>query len=353
MAAPSYGEVNKRLQDAMMSKVAPDVEGGGAAPEAAPAPQLTPDDKVAAAVGMKAMEAAAPPKEEGPSTLSKIGSGLADVFLGLLPQAAAYATGGSEALEKQRQVEKEAAARQDEINKKAAELAAQAKKLELEQKKAMSDEDYKKQELKIKQMEADTHRLGLDNKNPTDFDGKLKKLNATEKTRFDNVRMGYQSITDMANALKAGNNTFSLIGDNDYTLAARNFEEALGRMQSGGAINKDEAARFRSLIPSAKDSAAIQATKLKKMQEELASRFETLGFKPQEVPGLNTAKVSDLLVKTANADEAPKMSLKDRARALGHTMDQVEQLAKEKNISVDVAIQALERKKARTGRADR
>jgi hypothetical protein len=75
--------------------------------------------------------------------------------------------------------------------------------------------------------------------------GKMNKLNSADKARFDNALMAIKGLDEMSSALGSGQNTFSLVGDNDYTAAARRATEAYGRMQSGGAINKDEEMRFQ------------------------------------------------------------------------------------------------------------
>lgn len=161
-------------------------------------------------------------------------------------------------------------------------------------------------------------KMGADNdpyKMSTDF--KLKKLNETGKARLDNVRMAHEAISGMADALAGGDNTFSIIGDNNFTMAERNFTEALGRMQSGGAINKQEEKRFAMMAPKFNDSVQIKQQKLEKMQKEMGDRFRTLGFEPSEF-GLSTqiahldgapasaAKSDGSMVKNANAsDQAP------------------------------------------------
>jgi hypothetical protein len=87
----------------------------------------------------------------------------------------------------------------------------------------------------------------------------------------------------MAAALEAGDWTVNPIGDNNYTLARTNYVEAIGRMQSGGAINNDEAEKFRSLAPGPMDSSEMQQTKLKEAYTEMALRMKNLGFTPEEM----------------------------------------------------------------------
>lgn len=131
-------------------------------------------------------------------------------------------------------------------------------------------------------------------------EGKLAHLNSSDKSRFDSAKMGYQAVDDMTRALKGGDWTFSPIGDNNFTVASRNFEEALGRMQSGGAINKDEEARFKKMRPSASDSSEMQKKKLQQIQAEMGSRLKTLGFSPDEL-GLSPLKES--------SEETPEMKI--------------------------------------------
>ncbi len=101
--------------------------------------------------------------------------------------------------------------------------------------------------------------------------------------------MGLNAVQEMTEALKGGSNTFSLVGDNDFTLARRNFEEALGRMQSGGAINSEEASRFAKMAPGPMDSAEMQAKKLNGLAAEMALRLQNLGFKSEEIMGARQA----------------------------------------------------------------
>lgn len=101
---------------------------------------------------------------------------------------------------------------------------------------------------------------------------------AEEKKRFDGIVMGYKAVDDMTNALAEGANTFSVVGDNDFTFARTRWEEAIGRLQSGGAINNDEAARFRKLAPTWTDSPEMQAKKLNTIKSEMISRAGTMGF---------------------------------------------------------------------------
>lgn len=109
---------------------------------------------------------------------------------------------------------------------------------------------------------------------------KLRGLGTEGKARYDNASMGLASVQDMKGALNSGDSTFQVLGDNDFTLARRNFEEAIGRMQSGGAISTQEESRFKSMAPGLMDSPEIRAKKLAELESEMGNRLKTLGFEP-------------------------------------------------------------------------
>lgn len=117
-------------------------------------------------------------------------------------------------------------------------------------------------------------------------EGRLKSLGAEETKRLDNAKLALNAIQGMTDALATGDSTFSLIGDNNFTQQSALFEEAVGRMQSGGAIGIQEADRFKSLRPKAQDPRKIQIKKLNDLAKEMTSRISSLGFKPSEV-GVN------------------------------------------------------------------
>lgn len=118
---------------------------------------------------------------------------------------------------------------------------------------------------------------------PKTYEDKVAGLKAEGKKRFDSAAMGIESVKDMQKALAKDVNTFEIIGENEFTLAAAKWEEALGRMQSGGAINAEEAERFRNMVPTWRDDKKTQQLKLKKAYAEMGARLKTLGFTPDEV----------------------------------------------------------------------
>ena len=116
----------------------------------------------------------------------------------------------------------------------------------------------------------------------TQTGGGSHKLPSVEQQKFNNnAAMGAKAIRDMRAALSNGDNTFSIIGDNDFTESQRRAAEAFGRIQSGGAINKDEEERFLAMGPNVFDSAEMQQKKLNKQQAEFDARLRAAGVDPE------------------------------------------------------------------------
>lgn len=132
-----------------------------------------------------------------------------------------------------------------------------------------------------------------------------KNLTGSDKARYDNSLMVLKAIDGMDGALAGGQNTMTFKGDNDFTLNARNAAEAIGRMQSGGAIGVEEEKRFRAMLPTIWDSQEMQAKKLANLREEMTSRLSTLGV-PMERTGYTPSELTYGSKKTNTANAAPK-----------------------------------------------
>jgi hypothetical protein len=111
---------------------------------------------------------------------------------------------------------------------------------------------------------------------------KDKKRGIEEVKLINNAGQALASLDEMEKALAAGTNTFSVYGDNDFTMNKRLFAEALGRMQSGGAIGKEEEERFINMAPTATDTKAMQKKKLMQMKLEMRTRLRDLDVDPNE-----------------------------------------------------------------------
>lgn len=160
----------------------------------------------------------------------------------------------------------------------------------------------------------------LKNQKKSDPQARMQALGSGDKARFDNALMVAKALDAMGTALDNGDSTFSTVGDNDYTNAERKAAEAFGRMQSGGAINKEEEKRFLEMLPRATDSAEMQRKKILQQREEMISRLKTLGFSPQDIGyapkeftyGANDDEIKDILANR-EADKAPAVSSKEQA----------------------------------------
>ena len=152
-------------------------------------------------------------------------------------------------------------------------------------------------QLRVEQMQADAKGKSEKAAFEKTPEGKLSKMGAAEKQRLDNATLAVKSVQGMADALAKGENTFSLIGDNPFTQQRTQFEEALGRMQSGGAISKEEELRFKKMAPTLMDSAEIRQQKINDLNAEMIKRIGTMGFKPEEL-GLEVKDVSKSIPKS-------------------------------------------------------
>lgn len=152
-------------------------------------------------------------------------------------------------------------------------------------------------------------------------EGKIAKLKSTDKARFDNALMVIKGINGMEQALDAGQKPFSVVGDNDYTLNRERAAEAFGRMQSGGAINKDEERRFVGMTGNFTDANEIRKTKLNTQKNEMYSRLKTLGFGKSEVDQIlgvssQTAPTQSNKVKVTNGSQTFMIDRSDLPAAL-------------------------------------
>ncbi len=171
-------------------------------------------------------------------------------------------------------------------------LALQNMSLE-ERKQARGVEDAQHQD----RMRLEQQKIGLMKDKvaakdaPLSVDQRKVKLSGSDKQRFDNAVGVTKALEGIASALGSGENTFSMVGDNNFTIAAAKAAEMFGRMQSGGAINKQEEERFMGMLPKMWDSAEIQQKKLTDLQDMMKDRIGTLGFTLDEV-GLGGVNVN-------------------------------------------------------------
>lgn len=115
------------------------------------------------------------------------------------------------------------------------------------------------------------------------------KMPSMDKARLDNVNMALKALDSLDEEFKKDASTgvfrtmgnAMTVGDTGYDFAVNRWNEAIGRMQSGGAITDEEADNFRRMIPSLRDSPEIRAQKMATMRDEMYSRLTTLGQPPR------------------------------------------------------------------------
>lgn len=225
------------------------------------------------------------PTEEPAKLVEEKGSPDSDIgqaFLKLLPAFAGYALAGVEGgkavtkgLETQAALDEKAKAEAKQNEAMAAAAAKDARKEAREEEKL----NIEKKRLDIEAKKAGSNSL----------EDKLAKLPTEKAARLDNARGALSAVVRMRNALGKGDNTFSLVGDNEFTMNSKIFEEFLGRMQSGGAITPDELNTFMSFRPRATDTKERQQQKLTRLEQLMGDRIKTLGFKPEEFEDVNSA----------------------------------------------------------------
>jgi len=118
----------------------------------------------------------------------------------------------------------------------------------------------------------------------TDIKGVQKKVTALQgesRKRFNNNTMGLSGIRGMRSALiNDGQNTFTLKGDNDFTLQRKLFVDAISRLQSGAALTDKEIQQYTSLVPTVWDSTEMQKTKLNQLESIFRNRVRAFGVDP-------------------------------------------------------------------------
>lgn len=156
-----------------------------------------------------------------------------------------------------------------------------AAKQALEEKKLEEDTRLREKEIGIKQdkLNQDMALAQMSLTGP----GKKKELSAAASMDLGKIQSAQAALEEMQAAMDAGENKFSIIGENPYTAAQKRFVEAFGRLQSGGAISEKEFELFKDLTPSSLDEEAIVKQKMESLRSDLAQRYENLTGEPSQL----------------------------------------------------------------------
>lgn len=117
--------------------------------------------------------------------------------------------------------------------------------------------------------------------------GGARKLGTEDIKAIDNIDMILGNLPKLKQALSQGQSLkpsllgYTIGGDNDATTARRMVIEALGRLQSGGAIGNEEFKNFENLISAFQDDPTTRASKIDNLMAEFGRRRNSLYYGPQ------------------------------------------------------------------------
>lgn len=119
----------------------------------------------------------------------------------------------------------------------------------------------------------------------------LEKLGAEGKKMVGIANEGLNAVLGMQQAIESGvtpkyiDPSTPLVGkfisDDPFTSNQRAAAEMFGRLQSGGAINKEEEARFVAMGPRPGDNPAVAKAKLVSQRKALEDRLRIMGVTPE------------------------------------------------------------------------
>lgn len=169
-------------------------------------------------------------------------------------------------------------------------------------------------------------------------EGKISKLNSTDKTHLNLEKEAFDSIREMQDAfINNKEDRYKVLGDNNYTKALRRFSNAIGRLESGGAIAGRETSTYKAMARSLFDEEQISKDKLNELASVFENRLKTRGFTPEEL-GLKRFEYKP-------KQEAPKADAQAQDKPKLDPF--IEKTAKENNISYEVAKKLLEKRNAK------
>lgn len=145
------------------------------------------------------------------------------------------------------------------------------------------DQAYKKEMLGLQQLAAQAKLKKAES-------GGARKLGTEDIKAIDNIDMILGNLPKLKSSLAKGQSLkpsllgYTIGGDNEATTARRMVIEALGRLQSGGAIGNEEFKNFENLISSFQDDPTTRAQKIDNLLSEFGRRRNSLYYGPQPLP---------------------------------------------------------------------
>ncbi len=144
--------------------------------------------------------------------------------------------------------------------------------------------------------------------------GKYASAPAEVKGKVGNITNALSSLSKVEDAYSRGvepqylDSSTPLVGklisDNDFTSAQRLMNEEVGRLQSGGAITKEELTNFKALDPTPGDTPDIKKSKLVQKREWLENKLAAFGVKKENLAELGfDPKAMGLMREPKKPDE--------------------------------------------------
>jgi hypothetical protein len=167
--------------------------------------------------------------------------------------------------------------------------------IQAEKDKADLENMIKRKELGIKEGHLALEREKLyEGANVKDPVKRLAKSNAEVKGKVGGIASALDALDQMEVAIKAGEGPQLInartpfagrfVSDTKFTQNANVLNEVVGRLQSGGAITKDELDSFERMGPRWSDSEEIKRSKLAQQRAFLGNKLAAFGFQPEELP---------------------------------------------------------------------
>ena len=101
------------------------------------------------------------------------------------------------------------------------------------------------------------------------------KLSGEQQKRYDLFRGGLDAVERMDMALKKGDNTFTLWGDNEFKAARRYYIESF-RANTGAAMPASEVENYTKFAPRFTDTAPMQKLKLEMARRQLTRNLRSI-----------------------------------------------------------------------------
>lgn len=147
----------------------------------------------------------------------------------------------------------------------------------------------------LKKTQAETEKLNRELKSIGSGSQKLNALGADAKKQASMIIDALRPLTDYDTSFNKGVRRSyinpdtpligGLIGSTSIDRATTNLSDTIGRLRSGGAINKDEEARFVKMLPTPADSEPQARAKLKDLRAEFENKLRVYNLTPQELAG--------------------------------------------------------------------